>query len=115
VSILPLKIVIGHLILSGHLVPAIALFVAEKVGVTAVVGRLFTVAQPQLMKIGWLAKAYKAYMPWKDAVMDRIHNTTIYKWSHALKREMRQAVKGRLALLRQAFARAREANQPTQR
>ena len=76
--LLPLKLVALILIAKGQIFLAGLLFVAAKVVATALIARLFILTQPALMQIGWFAWAYDTVMPWKEALVERIH--TSWPW-----------------------------------
>jgi hypothetical protein len=88
--LLPLKFLALFLIAGGRVVLAGMLFVAAKVVATALVARLFMLTQPALMQIGWFAWGYETLMPWKQALVDRVHASWAWRvgrvWKEAVKR-----------------------------
>jgi hypothetical protein len=91
-TLIPVKIGSLHLLASGHAAVGVAVLIGAKVVGTAVVGRLFTLTKPKLMQIGWFAKAYNKWMPWRDAMMDRVHHSRIYRFGRFTGRQTLRAV-----------------------
>jgi hypothetical protein len=90
VLLLPLKFLALFLVAQGQIVLAGLLFVAAKVVATALVARLFMLTQPALMQIGWFASAHDTVMPWKDALVERVHASWPWRagriWKERFKR-----------------------------
>ncbi len=85
VALIPVKIGALELLAHGHHLGGVAVIIGAKVIGTAVVGHLFSVAKPKLMQIGWFAKAYDWWTPWKNAIVHRVHDM-----SDAVMRPIRQ-------------------------
>jgi hypothetical protein len=77
--LLPLKFLALFLVARGQLVLAALLFAAAKVVATALVARLFMLTQPALMQIGWFAWAYERFMPWKEALVDYVRASWVWR------------------------------------
>ena len=73
VLLLPLKFLALFLVANGQIFLAGLLFVAAKLVATALVARLFMLTQPALMQIGWFASVHDTLMPWKEALVERVH------------------------------------------
>jgi hypothetical protein len=90
VLLLPLKFLALFLVAQGQIFLAGLLFVAAKVVATALVARLFMLTQPALMQIGWFASAHDTVMPWKDALVERVHASWPWRagriWKERFKR-----------------------------
>lgn len=88
--LLPLKFLALFLVTKGQIFLAGLLFVAAKVVATALVARLFMLTQPALMQIGWFAWAHDTVMPWKDALVERVHASWPWRagriWKERIKR-----------------------------
>ena len=69
VALLPVKIGALWLVGLGRVAIGLALLVGAKLLGTAVVARLFQLTQPQLMKLGWFARAYARWVAWKTRVI----------------------------------------------
>lgn len=119
--LLPLKFFALILVARGYFLTSVALFLIAKAVATALVARLFLLTQPALMRIPWFAWGYGILMPWKDALTERVRNSTVWRTGRALKWRMKRALaplwlnlKPRLAalagevraLLRRIFARS---------
>ena len=90
--LLPLKFLAVFLVARGQIVMAGLLFLAAKVVATALIARLFLLTQPSLMQIGWFARGYDIVMPWKDALVERVHNSWIWRAARVFKERVRRAV-----------------------
>jgi hypothetical protein len=91
--LLPLKFMAVVLVARGQLLLATLLFASAKVGATALVARLFVLTQPALMQIGWFAWAYDTVMPWKDALVERVRASTVWRMGQLAKERLRRAVR----------------------
>ena len=69
VALLPIKIGALWLVGLGRVAIGLTLLVAAKVLGTAVVARLFQLTQPQLMRMGWFARAWRRWSAWKSRVV----------------------------------------------
>jgi hypothetical protein len=107
--LLPLKFLALFLIASGQLVLASLLFVAAKVVATALVARLFMLTQPALMQIGWFAWAYDTVMPWKEALVDRVHASWAWRAGRIWKERARRLITGQWQRIRPTMLELREA------
>jgi hypothetical protein len=63
--LLPVKIGALWLMGLGRVAIGVGVLVLAKILGTAVVARLFTLTQPQLMQLGWFARAHAHWIPWK--------------------------------------------------
>ena len=90
--LLPLKFLAVLLVAQGQIVMAGLLFLAAKVVATALIARLFLLTQPSLMQIGWFARGYDTVMPWKDALVERVHNSWVWRAARVWKERARRVV-----------------------
>lgn len=81
----PFKLLALYLLAHGSPILAGAVFVAAKIVGTGLVGRIFLITRPQLMRIGWFARAYGVLMPWKEAVFERIRASWAWRWGRIVK------------------------------
>jgi hypothetical protein len=88
--LLPLKLLAIFLVAKGQMVLAGLLFVAAKVVATALVARLFMLTQPALMQIGWFAWTYDTVMPWKEALVERVHTSWAWRVGRIWKERARR-------------------------
>ena len=90
VLLLPLKFLALFLVAKGQIFLAGLLFVAAKIVATALIARLFMLTQPALMQIGWFASAHDTVMPWKEALVERVHASWPWRagriWKERVKR-----------------------------
>jgi hypothetical protein len=90
--LLPLKFLAVLLVAKGQIALAGALFVAAKLVATALIARLFLLTQPALMQIGWFAWGYDIVMPWKNALVERVHNSRVWRVARLWKERARRLV-----------------------
>ncbi len=90
--LLPLKFLALFLVARGQLVLAALLFAGAKVVATALVARLFLLTQPALMQIGWFAWSYDRLMPWKEALVERVRASTVWRMGRLIKERARRAI-----------------------
>jgi hypothetical protein len=88
--LLPLKFLAIFLVARGQIILAGLLFVAAKLVATALVARLFVLTQPALMQIGWFAWAYDTLVPWKDALVERVHASRAWRVARVMKERGRR-------------------------
>jgi hypothetical protein len=67
--LLPVKIGALWLVGLGRVVLGLTILVAAKILGTGLVARLFMLTQPQLMRLGWFARAYRRWIGWKTRVV----------------------------------------------
>lgn len=106
--LLPLKFLALFLVARGQLVLAAILFAAAKVLATALVARLFLLTRPALMQIGWFAWGYETLMPWKEALVDRVRASTVWRLGRLFKERARRALLAQWRLWRPLSLKARE-------
>ena len=58
---------------------------------TALVARLFMLTQPALMQIGWFAWAYDTIMPWKEALVERVRASWVWRVGRVWKERAKRA------------------------
>jgi hypothetical protein len=90
--LLPLKFLAVFLVAQGQIVMAGLLFLAAKVVATALIARLFLLTQPSLMQIGWFARGYDTVMPWKDALVEQVHESWVWRAARIWKERARRVV-----------------------
>jgi hypothetical protein len=101
ILLLPLKFLALFLIATGHKIAAALLFLGAKVFGTAIVARLFQVTHDQLMQIGWFRAAYARLMPIKDALVERVRQSAVWKQARVIKHHAKRALGPLNRLLRQ--------------
>jgi hypothetical protein len=96
----PLKLLALFLIATGHKLMAGLLFIAAKVFGTAIIARLFHVTHDQLMRIGWFKSGYERLMPWKEALVERVRQSSVWKQGRVFKHKLKQALAPLVAQLK---------------
>jgi hypothetical protein len=103
--LMPLKFLALFLIAKGQLVLAALLFAGAKVVATALVARIFMLTQPALMQIGWFAWTYDTVMPWKEAMVERVRASWVWRVGRFWKERARRAVTAQVRAWRPAWLR----------
>ena len=103
--LLPLKFLALFLIAQGQFVLAALLFAGAKVVATALVARIFMLTQPALMQIGWFAWAYDTIMPWKEALVERVRASWVWRVSRIWKERAKRVATAQARAWRPAWLR----------
>ena len=93
VLLFPVKLLALWLIHEGRAVLGVAVIVAAKVLGTALVGRLFVLTEPQLMRIAWFARAMGWWRATKARVKAAISESALWRGVRATLRRWRVAVR----------------------
>ena len=96
-GLLPVKLGALWLIAHHHALLGIGLILAAKLLGTAIVARLFTLLQPQLMQMAWFARLHGSWTAWKAVVMARVRASAVWRTGRALKAALRRAWRRRVA------------------
>ncbi len=91
--LLPLKFLAMWLLAQGKVWTATGLFAGAKVASTALVARIFTLTKPALMQLGWFARTYNRFVPWKDALFAQIRASWVWRYGRMVKSRVRLEVK----------------------
>ncbi len=91
--LLPLKFLAMWLLAQGKVWTATGLFAGAKVASTALVARIFTLTKPALMQLGWFARAYNWFVPWKDALFAQIRSSWVWRYGRMVKTRLRLEAK----------------------
>jgi hypothetical protein len=113
--LLPLKFVAMWLLAAGQYWAATGLFIGAKIASTALIARIFMLTKPALMQIGWFARAYNWFMPWKEAFFTAIRASWPWRYGRMVKNAIRLEIKqawvrwkpGVMAALQPVLQRAR--------
>ncbi len=89
----PLKFLAMWLLATGKYWTATAVFAGAKVASTALVARIFMLTKPTLMQIGWFARAYNWFIPWKDALFAQIRASWVWRYGRIVKTRALQNLK----------------------
>ena len=93
VLLFPVKLLALWLIHEGRAVLGVAVIVAAKVLGTALVGRLFILTEPQLMRIAWFARAMGWWRATKARVKAAIAESALWRSVRATVRRWRVVVR----------------------
>ena len=91
--LLPLKFLAMWLLAQGKVWTATGLFAGAKVASTALVARIFTLTKPALMQLGWFARTYNRFVPWKDALFAQIRSSWVWRYGRMVKTRVRLEAK----------------------
>lgn len=94
--LLPFKLLALFLFAGGHYLWATFVFVTAKLVGTACLARIFMLTKPALMQISWFAAGYQKFVPWKDALFEKIRSSRTWRYGRMLKTRLRLTT-GRLA------------------
>ncbi len=83
--LVPAKLLGVYLLATGHLITAGLVIVAAKLASTALIARIFLLTKPALMEIGWFARAYAIFVPWKDALFARVRASWVWRYGRVVK------------------------------
>jgi hypothetical protein len=94
-SLLLVPVKFASLYFIAHGRPALGFLIAAaaKVAGTALVARIFNLAKPKLLQIGWFAFVYERFTAFKKRIYDAIKSTGIYKAVHIRYARMKEALK----------------------
>src|SRR5262245_24853850 len=107
--LLPLKFLAVFLVAKGQLVLAALLFTGAKVGATALVARLFMLTQPALMQIEWFAWAYDRFVPWKEALVEYVRASYVWRVGRVWKERARRMARAQWRRWRPTMLEMRDA------
>lgn len=91
--LLPFKLLGLYFLAHGSPLLGLATFLAAKVVGTALVAHIFTLTKPQLLQIGWFARAYAAVVRFRNYVFDNLHRHPVYQRTRATLLALRQRLK----------------------
>lgn len=93
--LLPVKLAAVWLLAHGQPIAASAVLVFAKITGTGLVARIFMLTKPQLMRIGWFAYAYSVFIPWKEALFERVRASWAWRWGRVVKQMARRWLRRR--------------------
>ncbi|MES2952840.1 MAG: hypothetical protein V4858_30280 [Pseudomonadota bacterium] len=89
----PVKLLALYWISQGYAVLGVAVALAAKMLGTAAVARLFALTHPALMRLGWFARLYGRWKPWKDALIAQVKGSPTWRTLSASVRAMAASVR----------------------
>ncbi len=84
----PVKLLALYWISHGHALLGICVALSAKMLGTAAVARLFSLTHPALMRLGWFARLYGRWKPWKDALIAQVKGSPTWRTLSASVRAM---------------------------
>ena len=88
-TLIPLKLLALYLLGEGHVGTGLGLILAAKIAGTALTARLFQLTHPALMQIGWFARGYGVFKPWKDYKLRQVRTSWPWRAGRRLKQRAR--------------------------
>ncbi len=92
VCLIPIKLFAVYLFATGHPAVGVALIVLAKLTGTAVVARIYTLTQPQLMRIGWFKTAHDRFEPWKERMYAEIRASAAWRQGRIVRVDVKRAL-----------------------
>lgn len=80
--LVPVKLMALWFIAHGHAGLGLLTVVAAKITGTALVGRIYFLTEPKLLRIGWFARLHARFVVFKARVYNAIKSTRIYQRTH---------------------------------
>jgi len=96
-TLTPVKFLAMWLMAQGKVLMASGVFVAAKIASTAFVARIFMLTKPALMRIGWFARAYTWFIPWKEHLFAVIRASWVWRYGRMFKTKVRLTAQRALA------------------
>ncbi len=84
--LLPVKLGALWLVAHNQRLAGLVLIVLAKLVGTAIVARLFALTQPALMQLPWFARLHGRWLPWKDALLQRVRASWAWRAGRVFKR-----------------------------
>ncbi len=92
--LIPAKLIGVYMFATGHFFLAMVVIFIAKVASTALIARIFLLTKPALMQIGWFARAYEIFMPWKDRLFAYIRASWVWRVGRVVKWRAKHLVRG---------------------
>jgi hypothetical protein len=90
VMLFPVKLLALWVIGQGrYALGTVVILVAKVVG-TAIVARLFTLTRPALLTLPWFARPYARWVKWKNALLEQVRASWVWRSARVLKRKLRR-------------------------
>ncbi len=88
-ALIPVKIAALYLLTTGMKLWGAGVLVLAKVIGTVIVARIFQLTRTQLLRIPWFARAYAAFIGWRDQVYERLQQSAAWRMSKRLVHTLR--------------------------
>lgn len=83
--LIPAKLLGVYFLTTGHFISAGVVIFLAKIASTALIARVFLLTKPALMQIGWFARAHDVFVPWKDAMFERVRASWVWRYGRIVK------------------------------
>ena len=93
VALVPIKLLALYFISRGQVAIGIGILLTAKLLGTALLARLFQVTQPVLMQLRWFALWYPRWKAWKDALLNQLRASALWRMGRSMKISMRRSVR----------------------
>lgn len=110
--LIPAKLLGVFFLANGHLISAGIVIFLAKIASTALITRVFLLTKPALMQIGWFARAYEVFVPWRDALFAWVRASWVWRYGRIVKWRVRNYVHKAWAQLRPRIEDAWDALRP---
>jgi len=87
--LLPVKLIAVGLVARGHPTLGLVALILAKVLGTALLARIYSLTEPQLLSIAWFARLRERVLGFKERVRDAIRATAVYQAAHARVQRLR--------------------------
>jgi len=111
--LIPAKLIGVYLFATGHFFVAMMVILLAKVASTALIARIFLLTKPALMQIGWFARAYDIFVPWKDRLFAYIRASWVWRVGRVIKWRAKHFLQGVWKRWASALVRLWEQAKPT--
>jgi len=88
-TLLPIKLLALYLFGLGKTTLGLLLLISAKIGGTAITARLFQLTQPALLQLRWFGWWYPRWKAWKDAVLEEVRRSSLWRSGQALKHSVK--------------------------
>jgi hypothetical protein len=83
--LIPAKLLGVYFLTTGHFISAGIVIFLAKIASTGLIARVFVLTKPALMQIGWFARAYEVFIPWRDALFAHIRASWVWRYGRVIK------------------------------
>jgi hypothetical protein len=92
-ALVPIKLLALYFLGRGQALVGVGILIAAKLLGTALLARLFQVTQPALMQLSWFATWYPRWKAWKDALMNRMRASALWRAGRSVKSTIRRSAR----------------------
>jgi hypothetical protein len=92
-ALVPVKLLALYFLGRGQALMGVSILIAAKLLGTAVLAHLFQITQPALMQLSWFAIWYPRWKTWKDALMNRMRASTLWRTGRSMKSTLQRSAR----------------------